>query len=58
MSRLFDISSDFEELFDQFEAIDEMEFDTDENGNPVDANGNIVNLRQLRQISVRHCLIH
>ena len=43
MSRLFDISSDFEELFDQFEAIDEMEFDTDENGNPVDANGNIVN---------------
>lgn len=43
MSRLFDISGDFEELFDQFDTIEEMTFDTDENGNPVDANGNIVN---------------
>lgn len=39
MSRLFDISADFAELFDQFDAIEDMEFDTDENGKPIDADG-------------------
>ena len=43
MSRLFDISADFADLFDQFDAIEEMEFDTDENGKPMDADGNPVN---------------
>lgn len=43
MSRLFDISADFAELFDQFDAIEDMEFDTDENGKPIDADGKSVN---------------
>lgn len=43
MSKLFDISADFAELFDQFDAIEDMEFDTDENGKPIDEDGNPVN---------------
>lgn len=43
MRKLFDISADFAELFDQFDAIEEMEFDTNEDGKPVDADGNPVN---------------
>ena len=42
MERLFDISADFAELFDQFDSIGDMEFQTDENGNPVDDEGNPV----------------
>lgn len=43
MSKLFDVSADFAELFDQFDAIEDMEFDTDENGKPIDEDGNPVN---------------
>lgn len=43
MSTLFDISADFVELFDQFDAIEDMEFETNENGKPIDADGNPVN---------------
>ncbi len=43
MSRLFDISADFAELFNQFDAIEEMEFETNEDGKPIDADGNPVN---------------
>lgn len=43
MGRLFDISADFAELFDQFDSIEDMEFPTDENGNPVDDDGNQIN---------------
>lgn len=43
MSRLFDISVEFAELFDQFDAIEDMEFETDESGKPVDADGKPVN---------------
>ena len=43
MSRLFDISQDFEILFDQFDAICEYEFEINENGEPVDDDGNVVN---------------
>lgn len=43
MSRLFDISQDFEALFDQFDAINEYEFSLNEDGEPVDDDGNVVN---------------
>lgn len=43
MQRLFDISQDFEALFDQFDAISEYEFLVDEDGRPVDDDGNPVN---------------
>ena len=43
MQRLFDISQDFEALFDQFDAISEYEFPVDEDGRPVDDDGNPVN---------------
>lgn len=43
MSRLFDISQDFETLFDQFDAINEYEFVLNEEGQPVDDDGNVVN---------------
>lgn len=43
MERLFDISSDFAELFDRFDEIQEMEFDKDESGQYVDGEGNVVN---------------
>lgn len=43
MRKLFDISADFAELFDQFDAIEDMEFDTDENGKPIDTDGKPVN---------------
>ncbi len=42
MARLFDISQDFETLFDQFEAISEYEFELNENGKPVDDDGNVI----------------
>lgn len=43
MARLFDISQDFEELFNQFDAISEYEFPLNDEGQPVDDDGNIVN---------------
>ena len=43
MARLFDISQDFEVLFDQFDAINEYEFSLNEKGEPVDDDGNVVN---------------
>lgn len=43
MSRLFDISSDFEELFSRFDDIQEMEFEKNEDGQFVDSEGNIIN---------------
>lgn len=43
MQRLFDISQDFEVLFDQFDAISEYEFPVDEDGRPVDDDGNPIN---------------
>lgn len=43
MSKLFDISSDFEELFNRFDEIQEMEFDKNEDGQFVDCEGNLIN---------------
>lgn len=43
MQRLFDISQEFEVLFDQFDTISEYEFPVDEDGRPVDDDGNPVN---------------
>lgn len=43
MARLFDISSDFEELFNRFDEIQEMEFEKNEDGQFVDPEGNIIN---------------
>lgn len=42
MSRLFDISADFAELFDRFDEIQEMEFEKNEDGQFVDSEGNII----------------
>lgn len=53
MSRLFDISADFAELFDRFDAIDEaveeMVFDVDIFGRPVDADGNIIDTERTKE---------
>lgn len=43
MSRLFDISQDFEILFDQFDIICDYEFDVNEKGESVDDDGNVIN---------------
>lgn len=43
MGRLFDISADFAELFDQFDSIEDMEFLKDEDGNIIDEDGNSIN---------------
>lgn len=43
MARLFDISSDFEELFNQFDEIQEMEFEKNEAGQYIDSEGNVIN---------------
>lgn len=43
MARLFDISADFEELFNRFDEIQEMEFEKNEDGQFVDPEGNIIN---------------
>lgn len=40
--RLFDISSDFEELFSRFDEIQEMEFEKNEEGQFVDPEGNVI----------------
>lgn len=42
MSRLFDISQDFEMLFDQFDTICEYEFAVNEKGESVDDDGNVI----------------
>lgn len=42
MARLFDISAEFSQLFDQYDNIQDMEFDCNEAGEPVDAEGNVI----------------
>lgn len=43
MAKLFDISADFEELFNRFDEIQEMEFEKNEDDQFVDPKGNIIN---------------
>lgn len=43
MARLFDLSSEYESLFNQFDEIQEMEFEKNENGQYVDFEGNVIN---------------
>lgn len=40
---LYDLTDDFKKLYDMFEEIDNFEPDRDENGNPVDSDGTIIN---------------
>lgn len=40
---LYDLTGDFKKLYDMFEEIDNFEPDRDENGNPVDSDGTIIN---------------
>lgn len=40
--KLYDLTADFTELFDRFEEIDNWEPDTDEDGKPIDDNGNVI----------------
>ena len=40
--KLYELSSTFKELFDRFEELSTYEFDTDEKGNAVDDDGNII----------------
>lgn len=42
MAKLYEISNIFSELFNKFDEINEMEFDTDADGNPVDSSGEII----------------
>lgn len=39
---LYSLTGDFVELFDKFDEIDNYEPDWDENGNPIDSEGNII----------------
>jgi len=48
MPRLFDISAEFSQLFDQYDNIQEMEFDCNDNGEPVDAEGNVIDPETFR----------
>lgn len=48
MPRLFDISAEFSQLFDQYDNIQEMEFDCNEAGEPVDAEGNVIDPETFR----------
>lgn len=42
MAKLFSISREYEEIFDMFDDIDDLEPDINENGEPVDADGNLI----------------
>lgn len=42
MNNLYNLTGDFIELFDKFDEIDNYEPDWDENGNPIDSDGNII----------------
>ena len=39
---LYNLTGDFVELFDKFDEIDNYDPDTDEDGNPIDSEGNII----------------
>ena len=43
MGRLFELSADFAELLDRFDEIEETEFHTNADGEPVDSEGNPIN---------------
>lgn len=42
MNNLYNLTGDFVELFDKFDEIDNYEPDWDENGNPIDSDGNVI----------------
>lgn len=42
MPRLFDISAEFSQLFDKYDDIQDMEFDCNDNGEPIDTEGNVI----------------
>ena len=42
MAKLYELSDSFEQLFNQFDAINDYDFDTDADGNPIDREGNII----------------
>ena len=48
MPRLFDISAEFAQLFDQYDNIQDMEFDCNEAGEPVDSEGNVIDPETIR----------
>lgn len=42
MAKLYELSDSFEQLFNQFDAINDYDFDTDADGNPIDSSGEII----------------
>lgn len=42
MAHLFEISAEFSQLFDKFDEIQEMEFDCNDSGEPIDSEGNVI----------------
>lgn len=42
MSRLFEISRDYDEMFNLFDEIDDLEPDINANGEPIDMDGNVI----------------
>lgn len=40
--KLYELTGDFTDLYDRFEEINSWEPDTDENGQPIDDNGNVI----------------
>ena len=42
MAYLFEMAKEFEELFNDFDNIDSIEFDVNEDGEPIDLDGNVV----------------
>ena len=48
---LYNISNDFQKLFDEFDELNRIEFDTDADGNAIDESGNIIeNPEQYKQM--------
>lgn len=48
MSRLYEISNEFKELFDRFDDISEIEFEKNENGEYIDNDGNVIDPEQVK----------
>lgn len=40
--KLYELSGEFNELFDRFDEINDMEFNTNADGDPIDADGNVI----------------
>lgn len=48
--KLYELTNDFQQLFDKFDELNTLEFDTDADGNAIDENGSVIeNTEQYKQ---------